>query len=412
MVSSVSLKSLRKLDKWRTKQKVFRPKQSAADEQYLTVMSLRKRVKSSKNLTQDLRDASGPSVDSSTVLWSLIRNGLHGRRVAVKKPFLRKGNRERRLMYAKWHKKWTENQWQTEKRTKGSQHPKKSFGMSLKKPGELHKEMTEILSFDFLFFWLCAEKWGIAQDFCIVLYTHCYRGHDTHTSVWTVCSLELISCLYHTAASARRSLTAEIAVNHLGRSGKLPSFFIIYLAQESQISQQFGSKKWNLIWENLMYVLYSLTSLVPSCCEDCFSNFLRLCHTQERDLMRTFKIPTDTFVTFMLTLEGHYHSDVAYHNSLHAADVAQSTHILLSTPALDVSISASLFSTFSNKHVQKQLSFTFVRCYLFSITWGACDTNAHTFFSLLSWFNEVTGITSPHGECQRERHMGGSLSHA
>ena len=84
--------------------------------------------------------------------------------------------------------------------------------------------------------------------------------------------------------------------------------------------------------------------------------------------MRTFKIPTDTFVTFMLTLEGHYHSDVAYHNSLHAADVAQSTHILLSTPALDVSISASLFSTFSNKHVQKQLSFTFVRCYLFSIT--------------------------------------------
>lgn len=56
---------------------------------------------------------------------------------------------------------------------------------------------------------------------------------------------------------------------------------------------------------------------------------------QERDLMRTFKIPADTFVTFMLTLESHYHSDVAYHNSLHAADVAQSTHILLSTPALD-----------------------------------------------------------------------------
>uniref|UniRef100_A0A3B3U167 Phosphodiesterase n=1 Tax=Poecilia latipinna TaxID=48699 RepID=A0A3B3U167_9TELE len=56
---------------------------------------------------------------------------------------------------------------------------------------------------------------------------------------------------------------------------------------------------------------------------------------QERDLIRTFKIPTDTFVTFMLTLEDHYHSDVAYHNSLHAADVAQSTHILLSTSALD-----------------------------------------------------------------------------
>lgn len=45
----------------------------------------------------------------------------------------------------------------------------------------------------------------------------------------------------------------------------------------------------------------------------------------------------DTFVAYMMTLEDHYHSDVAYHNSLHAADVAQSTHILLSTPALDVS---------------------------------------------------------------------------
>lgn len=58
---------------------------------------------------------------------------------------------------------------------------------------------------------------------------------------------------------------------------------------------------------------------------------------QERDLLKTFKISSDTFVTYMMTLEDHYHSDVAYHNSLHAADVAQSTHVLLSTPALDVS---------------------------------------------------------------------------
>ncbi|XP_059420064.1 cAMP-specific 3',5'-cyclic phosphodiesterase 4B-like isoform X3 [Carassius carassius] len=56
---------------------------------------------------------------------------------------------------------------------------------------------------------------------------------------------------------------------------------------------------------------------------------------QERDLMKTFRIPVDTFVMYMITLEDHYHADVAYHNSLHAADVAQSTHILLSTPALD-----------------------------------------------------------------------------
>lgn len=45
-------------------------------------------------------------------------------------------------------------------------------------------------------------------------------------------------------------------------------------------------------------------------------------------------------VTYMLTLEDHYHPDVAYHNSLHAADVLQSTHVLLATPALDVSAAA------------------------------------------------------------------------
>lgn len=57
---------------------------------------------------------------------------------------------------------------------------------------------------------------------------------------------------------------------------------------------------------------------------------------QERDLLKTFQIPADTLVTYLLTLEGHYHADVAYHNSLHAADVAQSTHVLLATPALEV----------------------------------------------------------------------------
>lgn len=57
---------------------------------------------------------------------------------------------------------------------------------------------------------------------------------------------------------------------------------------------------------------------------------------QERELLKTFRIPVDTFVTYVMTLEDHYHSNVAYHNSLHAADVTQSTHVLLSTPALDV----------------------------------------------------------------------------
>uniref|UniRef100_A0A8C3JM03 Phosphodiesterase n=1 Tax=Calidris pygmaea TaxID=425635 RepID=A0A8C3JM03_9CHAR len=71
---------------------------------------------------------------------------------------------------------------------------------------------------------------------------------------------------------------------------------------------------------------------------------------QERDLMKTFRIPVNTFITYMLTLEDHYHADVAYHNSIHAADVAQSTHVLLSTPALeavftDLEIMAAIFAS-------------------------------------------------------------------
>uniref|UniRef100_A0A3Q4FZ24 Phosphodiesterase n=1 Tax=Neolamprologus brichardi TaxID=32507 RepID=A0A3Q4FZ24_NEOBR len=71
---------------------------------------------------------------------------------------------------------------------------------------------------------------------------------------------------------------------------------------------------------------------------------------QERELLKSFKIPVDTFITFVMTLEDHYHADVAYHNNIHAADVVQSTHVLLSTPALeavftDLEILAALFAS-------------------------------------------------------------------
>ena len=38
-----------------------------------------------------------------------------------------------------------------------------------------------------------------------------------------------------------------------------------------------------------------------------------------------------------MTAEDHYVKDNPYHNHLHAADVTQSTHILLNSPNLDVS---------------------------------------------------------------------------
>ncbi|XP_061474544.1 cAMP-specific 3',5'-cyclic phosphodiesterase 4D isoform X10 [Rhineura floridana] len=71
---------------------------------------------------------------------------------------------------------------------------------------------------------------------------------------------------------------------------------------------------------------------------------------QERDLLKTFKIPPDMLITYLMTLEDHYHADVAYHNNIHAADVVQSTHVLLSTPALeavftDLEILAAIFAS-------------------------------------------------------------------
>uniref|UniRef100_K7FMI2 3',5'-cyclic-AMP phosphodiesterase n=1 Tax=Pelodiscus sinensis TaxID=13735 RepID=K7FMI2_PELSI len=60
---------------------------------------------------------------------------------------------------------------------------------------------------------------------------------------------------------------------------------------------------------------------------------------QERELLKTFKIPEETLLTYMLTLEEHYHADVAYHNSLHAADVVQSDAVFT-----DLEILAALFA--------------------------------------------------------------------
>lgn len=51
-----------------------------------------------------------------------------------------------------------------------------------------------------------------------------------------------------------------------------------------------------------------------------------------------------------MTLEDHYHADVAYHNNIHAADVTQSTHVLLSTPALEVKWPAAAFFFFKRLH--------------------------------------------------------------
>jgi len=50
------------------------------------------------------------------------------------------------------------------------------------------------------------------------------------------------------------------------------------------------------------------------------------------------KVPEQVVVNYLTLVEEHYHGDVPYHNSLHAADVTQSAHVLSSRPALRVII--------------------------------------------------------------------------
>jgi cAMP-specific phosphodiesterase 4 len=57
---------------------------------------------------------------------------------------------------------------------------------------------------------------------------------------------------------------------------------------------------------------------------------------QDHDLLAKFKIPATTLVTYLMHVEDHYHSDAFYHNNIHAADVTQSSHVLISLPSLQV----------------------------------------------------------------------------
>lgn len=70
---------------------------------------------------------------------------------------------------------------------------------------------------------------------------------------------------------------------------------------------------------------------------------------QEREILNTLMVPAKVFLALVTTLEDHYVKDNPFHNSLHAADVTQSTNVLLNTPALEnvftpLEICAALFA--------------------------------------------------------------------
>jgi len=54
-------------------------------------------------------------------------------------------------------------------------------------------------------------------------------------------------------------------------------------------------------------------------------------------LIKMLKIPEQTLLNYLSLIEQHYHAEVPYHNSVHAADVTQSAHVLIGCNALAVS---------------------------------------------------------------------------
>ncbi|CAB3411305.1 unnamed protein product [Caenorhabditis bovis] len=69
---------------------------------------------------------------------------------------------------------------------------------------------------------------------------------------------------------------------------------------------------------------------------------------RKRGLIKSFEIPASTLVTYLLNLEHHYRNN-HYHNFIHAADVAQSMHVLLMSPVLaevftDLEVLAAIFA--------------------------------------------------------------------
>ena len=72
--------------------------------------------------------------------------------------------------------------------------------------------------------------------------------------------------------------------------------------------------------------------------------------TTERHLLQNvLKVEESVLLRFLTTLERKYHATNAYHNNVHAADVMQTTHILLNSSNLkhafqEVEICTALFA--------------------------------------------------------------------
>ncbi|CAJ0954523.1 unnamed protein product [Ranitomeya imitator] len=88
---------------------------SASEDKFIRVTSLKNRrltaaqIRDQVNVTQS---SSSRHISTTTVKRRLCAAGLHGK-IAARKPQLRTGNNQKRLVWAKEHKEWTIDQWKS-----------------------------------------------------------------------------------------------------------------------------------------------------------------------------------------------------------------------------------------------------------------------------------------------------------
>src|SRR6218665_2051541 len=63
-----------------------------------------------------------------------------------------------------------------------------------------------------------------------------------------------------------------------------------------------------------------------------------MCDEQERDALNLLKISGQKLVSYLTHVEENYNHSNSYHNSIHAADVTQTSHYLLRLTSLQVGI--------------------------------------------------------------------------
>lgn len=84
---------------------------SQAEDRHLRMISKRNRRKTAPEIAAEFNRGRPQNISVSTVKRRLQEGNLHGR-VAVSKPLLRRGNRLKRLQWAREHREWTLEHWQ------------------------------------------------------------------------------------------------------------------------------------------------------------------------------------------------------------------------------------------------------------------------------------------------------------